>query len=125
MHPTLLVVKRSQAIERIERAARVLASRGSVDPALVQALTSVGNNPQVRELRRLEAIADILDVALLEEAHQSLVTTVTSESLAEPVAQNVRNEEAAIAADEASELPPPSLVEEEAGPVKPSKRKGK
>jgi len=103
MHPTLLVVKRSQAIERIERAARLLAERAQIDPSRVDALTSVGNHPQVRELRKLECIADVLDMALAEAG----VTAVTETPVpAQNVQTDAQNEEAVLA----NTFPPAGMI---------------
>lgn len=62
MHPTILVQHRAQAINRIMERAAALIKRIDLDPALLEALQPKGvKDPQVVEMFRLEALANLFD----------------------------------------------------------------
>jgi len=62
MHITVLATKRGQAVERITNASKRLAEKLNLSPALIDGLTPYQvKDPQVKEMRRLEGIADLLE----------------------------------------------------------------
>lgn len=109
MHITVLATKRGQAVERITNASKKLAEKLNLSPALVDGLTPYQvKDPTVKEMRRLEGIADLLDaVAIAQGIDLSLVpdrnvpaisVTDVTEGLPEPTTYNlaVGNSEATV-----------------------------
>jgi len=60
MHPTILAQRKAIALNRIVVSADALASHLKLPTALTDALKQPVKDPQVREMSRLEAIADLL-----------------------------------------------------------------
>jgi hypothetical protein len=86
MHPTILVQRRAKALNRIFEKADALIKHLDLSPALTEALQPRGaKDPQVIEMFRLEALADLFD-QLAESAgvpKSAAVTAVTDEGEAE------------------------------------------
>ena len=61
MHSTTLNTKRGQAMDRIVYAARVLGERIEMDESFYNNLNPVAKDPQIKELRRLEATAEFIE----------------------------------------------------------------
>lgn len=61
MHITVLAEKRGKAINRVVENAKILAESLKLDPQLIVGLTPNVKDPMVKEMRRLEAVADLLD----------------------------------------------------------------
>ena len=61
MHITVLAEKRGKAINRVVENAKILAESLKLDPQLIVGLTPNVKEPMVKEMRRLEAVADLLD----------------------------------------------------------------
>ena len=112
MHPTTLATLRGQALDRITSTAKALYEHLDLNPALLVVLTPAIKNPEVKELRRLEGIGDLLtslalkigalkDSALVESAPAvSVDDSVTTKT---PSAEVPSFEaEAVVPADEAS-----------------------
>lgn len=83
MDSTTLATRRAIAVNRIVELSTALAHRLELDPALVDALQPTIKDPQVKDLRRLEAIGDVLFAlaisagAIEEPSKPEVVTTVT------------------------------------------------
>jgi hypothetical protein len=111
MHPTILVQRRAVALNRITERAAALVKQLRLDPALSEALRPTGaKDPQVTEMFRLEAVANLFD-QLAQSAglpESATVTAVTDEGEVEskPVAESIPGPESLT-----EELPPPILEE--------------
>lgn len=78
MHPTILVQRKAQAINRIMEKAKALAELLDFDPALIEALQPKGaKDTQVIEMFRLEALANIFDELARAAGVKEPVTAVT------------------------------------------------
>lgn len=69
MHITVLAEKRGKAINRIVGDAKFLAESLKLDPQLIVGLTPNVKEPMVKEMRRLEAVADLLDAIVKSQLH--------------------------------------------------------
>src|SRR5687768_4278192 len=79
MHPTILVQRKAIAFSRILAKAEALIKRIGLDPELIEALQPKGaKDPQVIEMFRLEALADLFDELALSAGITEPVTTVTA-----------------------------------------------
>jgi len=107
MHPTILVQRRAKALNRIFEKADALIKHLDLEPALAEALQPKGaKDPQVTEMFRLEALADLFDQLAGSAGVTEPVTAVTDE---EPESKAL-DEPGPVSLTE--ELPPPILDEE-------------
>jgi len=82
MHPTILVQRRAQAINRIMAKAEALIKHLDLDPALIEALQPKGaKDPQVIEMFRLEALANLFDELAISAGITEPVTVVTADEV--------------------------------------------
>lgn len=61
MDPNVLAVKRAQAIERMQSTGAKLAKKLKLDAQLIEGLNPTVKDAGMKELRRLESVADLLD----------------------------------------------------------------
>lgn len=69
MHITVLAEKRGKAINRVVESAKILAESLKLDSQLIVGLTPNVKEPMVKEMRRLEAVADLLDAIVKSQLH--------------------------------------------------------
>lgn len=78
MHQTILVQRKALAINRIMAKAEALAKHLDLDLALIEALRPTGaKDPQVIEMFRLEALANLFDQLAISAGIPEPVTAVT------------------------------------------------
>jgi len=92
MHPSILIKRKAEALNRILAKAAALVQRIKLDPALTDALQPKGiKDPQVLEMMRLEALADLFDQlawsAGIEEPAPAV--TVVTEPDSKPMEESV------------------------------------
>lgn len=92
MHPTVLAAARGSAIERIKIAATLLAEKHGLDFSLVDGVEAKAKDPQVRELKRLQGIADLLDAVCVGTSAVSVSAVTTDATEVIPEAQPVEPE---------------------------------
>jgi hypothetical protein len=94
MHPTILIQRKAQAVNRILAKAEALAKHLDLDPALIEALQPKGaKDAQVLEMFRLEGLANLFDQLAISAGVLEPVTTVTGAD--EPPAGETEPEAAA------------------------------
>jgi hypothetical protein len=78
MHPTILIQRKAQAINRIMAKAEALAKHLDLDPALIDSLQPKGvKDSQVIEMFRLEGLANLFDQLAISAGISEPVTVVT------------------------------------------------
>lgn len=129
MDSTILATRKAQAINRITELSKRFAQAADLDPALVDALQPGVKDPQVKELRRFEAIADLmsalaLSAHLVKEPEPALtepVATAAEPSAALPLdglpAPEIDPAVATVTGDLAQPIDPDAAASEEAQPV--------
>lgn len=111
MHPTILVKRKADALQRILATTDALAQHLELDPALVEALQPQGiKDPRVMEMKRLEALAALLD-QLAAMAGVTEPAAVTVETAAAPADSDPGEEPLPDPSPIGDELPPPVLEE--------------
>ena len=115
MHPSILIKRKAEALNRILAKAAALVQRIKLDPALTDALQPKGiKDPQVLEMMRLEALADLFDQlawsAGIDEEEPAAAVTVVTEPDSKPMEESLPGP---VPPGILEELPAPVIEEEE------------